>query len=141
MKSQNIKLKIVSKIDHTFLYDMLKERNPKNNISHIKMPTFNKHRKFVESKPYSKWYVIYYDKEKIGSIYLSKQNEIGIHTLKNYSTNFVYSISLKLIIEKNPRINYFANISPKNPELEIFFKKHGFKLLQKTYALRNIELL
>jgi hypothetical protein len=140
MQSQNIKLKIVSKSDDEFLYNLLKERNPNNNISHIQMPTYKKHQKFMESKPYSKWYVIYLNDEKIGSIYLSKKNEIGIHTLKNYEKNAIHSKSLKLLIKKNPKTKYFANISTKNLKLQIFFKKHGFKLLQQTYALINKEV-
>jgi len=141
MQSQKVKLKIVSKSDHEFLYNLLKERNPDNNISHIQMPTYKKHQKFIESKPYSKWYIIYLNDEKIGSIYLSKENEIGIHTSKNYENFFVYSKSLKLLIEKNPKTKYFANISPKNSKLQIFFKKHGFKLLQQTYALINKDTI
>ena len=49
-----------------------------------KMPTFPQHKKFVLSKPYSKWYVIYQNSIKIGSIYLSKEDEIGIFLLKKY---------------------------------------------------------
>ena len=140
MVSQKIQLKIISKNDYKFLFNLLKERNPKNNISHIKMPTFRQHQKFIESKPYSKWYIISYNNEKIGSIYLSKQNEIGINTLKTFSKDFVYSESLKILIDKNPKKKYFANISPKNLQLQTFFKKHGFKLLQQTYAFENNDL-
>ena len=59
-----ITLKIISKSDHQFLYDLLLERDPKANISHKKMPTFTEHLKFVKSKPYSKWYVILKEEQK-----------------------------------------------------------------------------
>ena len=73
-----LKLKSVFKSDHPFLYELLKERTPEVNISHKEMPTYKKHVKFVISKPYAAWNIIYYKNEKIGSIYLSKQNEIGM---------------------------------------------------------------
>ena len=67
---------LVRKSDATFLYDLLKERESNVNISHKKMPTYAQHIKFIESRPYSKWYVIILNNQKIGSAYLSKQNEI-----------------------------------------------------------------
>ena len=74
----NISLKSVSKDDFKFLFELLKERDPKANISHKKMPSYATHVKFIKSKPYTKWYVILNFKQKVGSIYLSKNNEIGI---------------------------------------------------------------
>ena len=76
--NSQIKLTAVTKNDALFLYDLLKERKPNVNISHEKMPTYVQHIKFIESKPYSKWYIIKFGNKKIGSVYLSKQNEIGI---------------------------------------------------------------
>ena len=73
-----LKLREVSHSDYTFLYELLKNRNPQVNISHKTIPTFEKHVEFVMSKPYDTWYVIEYTDKKIGSIYLSKQDEIGI---------------------------------------------------------------
>ena len=32
-------------------YELLKQREPEQNISHIKMPKYNQHIKFVRSKP------------------------------------------------------------------------------------------
>ena len=79
----HINLKSVTKTDHEFLYWILGQRNPETNISHGKMPTFKKHEKFVASKPYKKWYVIKFLDERIGSIYLSYQNEIGLFFKKD----------------------------------------------------------
>ena len=58
MISNIVKLKTVNKTDYEFLYDLLKNRNPRANISHKKLPSFAKHIKFIESRPYSKWYII-----------------------------------------------------------------------------------
>ena len=73
-----ITLKIVTNADIEFLFDLLKKRDPISNISHKKMPSYSQHIKFIKSKPYSKWYIILKENEKIGSIYLSKNNEIGL---------------------------------------------------------------
>ena len=58
------------------------------------MPTYRSHEKFIISKPYSKWYIINFNNQKIGSVYLSKINEIGIHLKdKKYETQFGKIIS------------------------------------------------
>jgi len=130
-----IKLKEVSKSDCPFLYDLLKKREKKENISHKKIPSFSKHVKFVISKPYLKWYIIYYNNHECGTIYLSKQNEIGISLKKEFQGKNIDSQALKLMILKNPRSRYLANVSPKNMDSQKFFKKKGFKLIQYTYEL------
>ncbi len=132
-KSANITLSPISKSDIEFLYELLNERNSKSNISHKKMPTFNQHTKFIISKPYSKWYIIYYNDKKAGSIYLSRQNEIGIHIKKNMPITIIFLSSLKILIKKNPRKQFLANISPSNIYYQNLFKKFGFKIIQYTF--------
>ena len=99
-KSANVTLSPISKSDIEFLYELLNERNPKSNISHKKMPTLNQHAKFIISKPYSKWYIIYYNDKKAGSVYLSRHNEIGIHIKKNMPKTIIFFSSLKILIKK-----------------------------------------
>ena len=127
MKSDlnQIHLKLVSKIDYDFLYDLLKQRKPEVNISHKKMPTMKQHEKFVSSKPYKKWYVIKFLNESIGSIYLSNQNEIGFFLKKEYEKNVIRNYILDLFIKKNPQSEYFVNINPKNKKLSKFFQNNG----------------
>ena len=135
MSEINISIKSVNDNDIEFLYEMLKERESYQNISHQKMPTFKKHTSFVKSKPYSKWYIVYLEKNKIGSIYLSKNNEIGIFLKKAYNKKGFGSLALKLLFNKNPRKKYYANINPKNSKSIKFFKENGFNLLQQTYVI------
>ena len=130
-----IDLKPVDKLDIRFLYNQLKERDSKINISHKKMPKYTEHSKFVLSKPYSKWYIIIHKNKKIGNTYLTKTNEIGIFILKSIKIKGVGKIVLEEIIKMNPRSRYLANVSPKNDKSSIFFKKNGFKLIQYTYEL------
>ena len=135
-KHSNIDLRLVSEKDFRFLYELLKEREPSTNISHRKMPIYNEHVNFVLSKPYSKWYIIYYGRNKVGSIYLSKQNEIGIFVKKEFFMKGIGTDALRLLMELNPRERFLANINPKNKKSIEFFKKNGFKILQHTYELR-----
>ena len=135
-KHNNIDLRLVSEKDLRFLYELLKEREPSTNISHRKIPTYNEHMNFVLSKPYSKWYIIYYGKNKVGSIYLSKQNEVGIFIKKAFFMKGIGTEALKLLMEFNPRERFLANINPKNKKSIEFFKKNRFNILQHTYELR-----
>jgi len=139
MRKMLIRLRNVNQSDFRFLYNLLKERNPNMNISHKKMPTYSEHVKFVKSKPYTKWDVIEYDKQKIGSIYLSKNNEIGIFLKKQFQGKNVGQESLELFMKMNPRKRYLANVNPKNTVSQKFFKKNGFKLIQHTYEFEEIN--
>jgi hypothetical protein len=135
MDVEDLEFKIVTKADIRFLYNQLKERDSKINISHKKMPSYSEHTKFVLSKPYSKWYIIYYKNKKIGNVYLSKMNEIGIFILKTIKVKGLGSLVLKQVLKKNPKTRYLANVNPKNIKSAKFFKKNGFKLIQHTYEL------
>ena len=135
-----IVLKEVQKSDCSFLYELLSERKSYENISHKKNPTYAKHVKFVMSKPYTKWYIIYHGKEKIGSIYLTKQDEIGIHFKESLKANLqpksVFWLRvLKITMKKNPRNRYLVNINPRNTRMKNFLKNAGFELIQYTYEV------
>lgn len=136
-KSQRKKiiLKPVSKNDFSFLYNLLAQRSPITNISHKKMPTYREHIKFVNSKPYSKWYIISHNQKRVGSVYLTKQNEIGIHILAEYGKELMYLEVIKEIMIKDPRKHFLANVAPHNKKYIRFFKKLGFKMIQHTYEL------
>jgi len=132
-----IKLRSIISSDHRFLYDLLKERDPRANISHKKMPTFSEHKKFVSSNPYAKWYIIEKNGEKAGSIYLTKTDEIGIFIEKSFHRQGIGKIALNLLIEKNPRDRYLANVNPQNKKSLEFFKNNSFNLIQHTFELEK----
>ena len=90
----NTKLSIRSvrvSIDTKFLFDLLKERDSYANISHKKMPTFASHVKFLESKPYKKWYIISIkenineDKKKIYFTHLNHTNRALVEDSVEYN--------------------------------------------------------
>ena len=118
---------------YAFLYVLLKEREPSQNISHGVMPSFIEHVKFVESNPYKVWYAILLDAFPIGSIYLTKKNEVGIFIKKEMQGMGWGRRALKMLISKHGKLRYLANINPKNKRSIKFFEKHGFKLIQYTY--------
>ena len=132
-----ISLKSVTNSDVKFLFDLLKERDPRVNISHRKMPTYSQHTKFIKSKPYSKWYIILKSKQKIGSIYLSKNDEIGIFLSKKFQGKNVGNSALNELMKKNPRKRFLANVNPKNKKSIQFFKNNNFKLIQYTFEKAN----
>jgi len=134
-KLSSISLRIVKDSDSKFLFELLKERDPHANISHKKMPSYNEHLKFIKSKPYTKWYVILKSEYRIGSIYLSKNDEIGIFLSKKYQGKNIGNDALSELIRKNPRERYLANVNPKNKKSSIFFKNNNFKLIQHTYEM------
>ena len=134
---KKITLKKVTKNDHKFLYELLQSRDSNVNISHRTMPNFEEHKKFVNSKPYNFWYVIIFEKLKIGSIYLSKQNEIGIFISKKHRGKGFGKLALDKLIEMSPDSRYLANVNPKNSKSINFFKNNKFKLIQHTYELRS----
>ena len=130
-------MKEVDEKDVQFLYNLLEERKPVTYISHKKMPTYEEHVNFVKSSPYSKWYIIEVDEERAGSIYLTKQNEIGIFLNEGLQEKGIGSNALNVLIGKNPDLRYLANINPENKKSIEFFKKLGFTLIQYTYELNK----
>ena len=133
--NSSIKLKPVTKNDVLFLYDLLKIRDPLANISHKKMPSYDEHTNFILSNPYTIWYIIEYEGKKTGSIYLSKQDEIGISLVDNSLYDKIGKSIIKLLFKNNPRKRYLAKVSPQNKKLQNFFVNNGFRGLEYTYEM------
>ena len=138
------RVKVDSDSDAKFLFDLLEERDASANISHKKMPSYKSHVQFIKSEPYKRWYVIYvrhwidkphrYDKEKVGSIYLSKNDEIGIFISKKFQGKNIGKYALNDLMAKDTRTKkYLANVNPKNKKSIQFFKDNGFELIQHTF--------
>ena len=132
----NIELKQVAKNDMLFLYELLKNKDPNANISHKKMPSYDEHVEFVMSKPYTNWYIIECDKKNVGSIYLSKQDEIGISIDNDYEYDKIARPALKLLVKLNPRKRYLVNVSPDDIRSQEFLLKNGFTGLEYVYEMK-----
>ena len=135
--NSGIKLKQVTKNDALFLYDLLKNKDPNANISHKKMPSYDEHVEFVMSKPYTNWYIIECDKKNVGTIYLSKQDEIGISINNDYEYDQIVKPALKLLMKLNQRKRYLANTSPKDVSAQEFLLKNGFTGLEYVYEMKK----
>jgi hypothetical protein len=133
MEINNIKFKKITILDADFLYTLLEERSSIVNISHKKIPTFLQHKKFIKLNPYSYWYMVFLKNTKIGTLYLTNLNEIGLHIKKEFKNLKIESMILEKLFHKHPRDRYLVNLNPKNEIAVKLFKKRGFKLIQHTY--------
>lgn len=118
---------------HLF-YKLLQERDENVNISHHEMPTWEKHIAFIFGRPYERWYVVEVDGALVGSCYLTKQNEIGIHILKKFHGLGYGPEAVKMLMERHGERRYLANVAPRNERGADMFKEFGFTLVQHTYA-------
>ena len=135
----SIKLIQISSKHYRFLYDLLSERKQFENISHKKLPSYNNHVKFIKSKPYAKWLLIECREKILGSVYLSKNNEIAIwikKDIKDYKMKIRKKV-LEEIITKFTRKKYLINLNPRNKKIINFYKKNGFKLIHSTFQLEG----
>lgn len=139
-----ISVRPVNGSDYPFLYDLLKEKTPEQNISHKEMPTYEQHVAFNDAHPYAHDWIIQVDPDmfipgvtrvapyKAGRIYLTKQDEVGIHIKREYAGQGIGGQALELLITMTNR-PLLANIAPSNLPSQGFFVKHGFHLVQYTY--------
>ena len=128
----DLKFRLINKSDLKFLFNHLKERDPRENISHKKMPTYDEHVKFVLSKPYSKWYIIFEKNKKIGSVYLTKADELGLHLKKEYFTERILKDVLENLMKNEQNKRFVFNVSPRNKKLMKFLQKNGYVISQQT---------
>ena len=101
------------------------------------MPTYDEHVEFVMSKPYTNWYIIEYSKKNVGTIYLSKQDEIGISINNDYEYDQIVKPALKLLMKLNQRNRYLANTSSKDVRSQEFLLKNGFTSLEYVYEMKK----
>jgi len=119
-----------------FLFELLKERE--FNISHYSLPSFDEHKKFILSNPYYKFAIIFFEKRRIGSIYLKDDNTVGLHLLKKFEkytskviTSFEENFKPLEPIKSYRTSSFCFYVSPKDN----FRKKI---LLEKDYEIVSI---
>lgn len=116
------------------LYDLLKEREPFQNISHKSMPTWDEHLAFFSSKPYAHWYLVEHDGEFVGSIYISKQRELGRFLFKKHTGKGLMHEAFKLLHAKHPG-KFIGNVAPGNRPAQKQVENEGWNLVQYVYVL------
>ena len=129
-----MKLKKVSEEDIDFLYDMLKERDPIENILHKKIPTYDEYVKFVtKSHPYDGWYIIMLDSQKLGHInIIHKENYyVGWFIKKEFQNLGIAIKAFEMLKKLHKSSIYTGKSNPKNIRSHKFMEKLGFKLTNK----------
>ena len=128
-----MELKPVTADDAEFLFDLLKQREGTVNISHKSLPDWEEHIQYVKKHDYQSWDIIWVENTRIGNIYLTKNNEIGIFIDKKLQFHGYGSKALEEFMKKNGKKRYLANVNPTNYKSIQFFAKHGFIHIQNTY--------
>jgi RimJ/RimL family protein N-acetyltransferase len=119
------------------LYELLQQRE--HNVSHCKVPTFSDHSRFVKSKPYRGWFLVYNASHCIGSVYIKNDNSIALN-LKQSNVDFVAQcinhITLNFALNKPVSsyvTDYFTvNVAINNKMLVESLAKVGWLPVQKT---------
>lgn len=117
------------------LFALLKERDPRVNISHVEMPTWEQHCAFISSRPYREWYLIDAGDVTVGACYVSKQNEIGAFVFAQHQGCGYGSAAVKRLLSEHAGERLLANIAPLNDRSRAMFERLGFRHVQNTFAL------
>lgn len=122
-----------------FLWDLLKERDFDSvTLSHRIMPSKAQHIAFVMSKPYKHWWIIFNEERRVGSLYLTHRNEIGIFIAKDSQRLGIGTWALQELGARAPSVEeFYANINPKNYPSRDLFRKLGFREYQITVRYRR----
>lgn len=130
---------------------LLMDRPVEANISNQGMPTPEEHMTYVRSHPYRVWLVIesevvqgpeYPFRELVGTIALTKNNEIAVAILKSHQRKGYAKEAISAVMELYPPLpeevgvrsgNYVANVAPGNLPSHALFAGMGAKLVSMTY--------
>lgn len=124
------------------LYELLKEREPWQNISHKELPAYADHLKFFNSKPYLCWYLIEYLGQYIGHIYINHNRESGRFLFRKFrglGAHLAHDALVELRARHPGKL--YANIAPGNRIAQKMVNWEGFRLIQCTYFLDEDEPL
>lgn len=125
-------------------WKLLNERADTMNISHSKMPSWDEHCDFVEGNPYRIWNAVVVNGTPVGTVYLTKRNEIGIFILQEYQGKGYAKAAIKKLLTVHrplPGIpsfrpgSFVANVNPANQASIRLFESLGAKHISNTYQL------
>jgi len=134
-----LRLKPVNEKDKSFLWEMLKERPKEANISHVKMPRMSSHEQFVKHWDvfYIDWNIIMDDQEKLGQVYITARNEIGVQIKPERQSKGYAKWAIREVMRRHmtDATEFYANVAPLNFKSQRLFTSMGFKHIQNTYKL------
>ena len=139
-----IEIDIYNEIHKKITFDILNKR--KYNISHLNQIDFLEHEEFFQNHPYRNWYLIKFQSDYIGTLYLSNENIIGINFIKynevylKRTINFVIKEHQPLPPIKSIRSDSFLiNVHPENSKLSSFLVDNGAIHIQTTYKFGKMS--
>ena len=144
MKNIELEKIIGNKKQIKILFQLLKNRE--YNISNVCMPNFKEHIKFVKNHPYRVWCLIKFHSFYVGSIYIMKNNCIGVSIIKKIS---IFSQVINIIFQKYKPLkeikslrpkHFYVNISLRNKKIESQLIGIGATKIQSTYSLSSIKI-
>jgi RimJ/RimL family protein N-acetyltransferase len=120
----------------SILYRLLQERDETSSISHRTVPTWERHKNFVLSRPYKAWYLIAGENEEpVGAIYLTQANELGVSIRKDRRRRGYGTWAMRALMAKHGWLVYLANVNPRNEASIAMVTALGFRHIQNTYQL------
>lgn len=132
----------INKSNLKFLYSLLKAR--KYSVSHKEIPSFEEHSDFVKNHPYYKWFIVENQTYLIGSLYIHKDNSIGLDILNQFEVlipeilSFMEKKYKPLPSIKSVRSkNFFLNISPQNKRLQDLLLSLDYKISQISFEKKS----
>lgn len=135
-----ISFREVNTNDSKTLFYLLEKRA--HSISHKSIPKYEDHKKFIKSKPYRYWYLIFENNEPIGSFYVQNDNSIGLNLLV-FNLDSIKTIldyikeelePLDEVASKTPPY-FYINVAYSNAELKEILKKLDSIPIQTSYKL------
>ena len=146
-KTKQISLVKVSKnnMHAQILFELLEKRITK--ISHTVQPSYTQHKDFVFNNPYRKWFLIKQHDKFIGSVYILKNNSIGINIIS--STKIAMPIVINELLSKYKPLKaiksvrtggFDFNVSPNNRQYIKILEGMGANLAQLTYTFPPISV-
>ena len=78
LPTRNLRFEKVQLTDYHsgILHELLSMRS--HNISHTDLPSIEEHRSFIQSNPYSQWYIVFAERP-VGTFYIQPDNSIGLN--------------------------------------------------------------
>lgn len=131
--------------DTQFLWDLFQQKPTHKKISSVQELSFDAHTAFVKNHPYEAWMIIELQSQDLGSVFLTKFNEVGISLLPAENHRFLEV--LKAIVEEFrplPQIpsfrngSFVINSSVNDVKQITAVEQIGAKPIQVTHSLADI---
>lgn len=121
------------------LYRLLNART--HRISATKNVSKPDHRRFVEDHPYRAWWLVLKEGSVIGSVYLGKDNSIGVD-LTDEHVGLLPDVVSEVVDKHRPlpaipsvrRRSFFINVAPNDLQKIDQIRRLGWEKAQETFA-------